>query len=131
MTTISHTDPPDFGHGMASNPRGWTKEPTVYVIQDDPTKNFTSALKYGSVEPLLQHREEPNMINIPTIVERLRYGLRNFSRHDFLVLIGSPAAIGIACAIAADITGGEFNILKWDTQERRYWKGKVNIKQGV
>lgn len=103
--------------------------PVVYCIQDDPSKNMTSAMEYGSVESLLQYREEATMLNIPSIVARLKHGLRNFKRGDYLILIGNPASIGIACAIASDMTGGEFNILKWDNQERRYWPGKINLRQ--
>ncbi len=54
---------------------GWTQTPVVYVIQEDSGKNMTSALDHGSVECLLQQREEATMLNIPTLVEKLRYGL--------------------------------------------------------
>ncbi len=104
--------------------------PTVYVIQEDAKKNMTSALNYGSMELLLEEREEANMLNIPRITARIKHGLRNFKPGDYLLLIGSPVSIGIAFAIAADMTDGQFNILKWDQQERMYWKAAVNLKQG-
>ena len=121
----------------ASNPyadpdavRRQANNPVVYAIQEDSSKNMVSALEYGSVEALLQEREEATMLNIPTIVAKLKYGPRNFRPQDYLILIGNPASIGIACAIASHMAGGDFNVLKWDKQERRYWKARVNIHQG-
>lgn len=108
---------------------GWAASPVVYVVQEDATKNMTSALDYGSCEPLLKEREEATMLNIPTIIEKLKYGLRNFTSRDYVLLIGNPASIGLAVAIAAEMTGGQFNILKWDPQTRRYWRAKVNLRQ--
>lgn len=128
MTAAYRNDPDGSGPGM---PARWAPQPTVYVVQEDSSKNMTSALDYGSCEALLQQREEATMLNIPTIVAKLSHGLRNFTSRDYLLLIGSPASIGIAVAIAANMTGGEFNILKWDAQERRYWKARVNLRQGA
>lgn len=110
---------------------GWKSDPVVYVVQEDSTKNMTSALKHGSCEALLMQREEATMLNIPTILAKLQYGLRHFTARDFLLLSGSPVSIGLAFAIAAEKTGGQFNILKWDNQERQYWKAKVNLRQGA
>lgn len=103
--------------------------PTVYVIQEVTGRNMTSALDYGSMECLLEEREEATVLNIPRIVHKIKYGLRNFKKGDYLVLIGNPVSIGVACAIAAEMSGGEFNMLKWDGQERRYWEAKVNLNQ--
>lgn len=115
---------------MSSVPKGWESEPVVYVVQEDPSKNMTSALNFGSCEALLQQKEEATMFNIPTITAKLRRGLRDFTVRDFLLLSGSPVSIGIACAIAAEKTGGQYNVLKWDGQERRYWKARINLHQG-
>lgn len=108
---------------------GWKPQPVVYVVQEEAGKNMTSALEYGSCEVLLQQREEATMLNIPTIIEKLRFGLAKMTPHDFILINGNPASVGIAFAIAAELTGGSFNILKWDGQERRYWKARVNLKQ--
>jgi hypothetical protein len=104
-------------------------KPVVYVVQEDGKKNMTSALDYGSIELVLHEKDEATMLNIPRIVDKIKYGLRNFKKGDYLILIGSPVAIGIACAVASEKTGGEFNCLKWDQQERRYWEAKVNLNQ--
>lgn len=117
------------GERMTLPLRKMNQDPVVYVIQEDPRKNVTSALDYGSVETILEQDDEATMLNIPRIVRKIKYGLRNFKKGDFLILIGNPASIGIACVVAADMTGGEFNILKWDQQERRYWHATVDINQ--
>lgn len=102
---------------------------TVYVVQEDGKKNMTSALEFGSMELVLEEKDEATMLNIPRIVDKIKYGLRNFRKGDYLILIGSPVSIGVACAVASDMTGGEFNVLKWDGQERRYWKASINLHQ--
>lgn len=104
-------------------------QPVVYVIQEDSSRNMTSALNYGSLELVLEEGDEATMLNIPRIVAKIKYALRNFKKGDYLILIGSPVSIGIACAIAAEMTGGEFNVLKWDGQERRYWEARINLNQ--
>jgi len=43
--------------------------------------------------------------------------------------MGDPAAIGLACAIAANINQGRFNLLKWDRQEQDYYPVVVDIHQ--
>ena len=46
---------------------------------------------------------------------------------DYLLLTGDPAIIGVACSIAADITGGKYNLLKWDRQEHTYYPVEINL----
>ncbi len=60
-------------------------------------------------------------------VSRLRKGLKDFTNGDYLLLVGDPAAIGIATAVAADLNQGKVNLLKWDRQERKYFPISVNI----
>lgn len=103
--------------------------PVVYVVQDTG-KNMTSALEYGTCETLLGLREEATMLNVPSIVEKIRYGLRYFRKQDYILLAGNPVSIAVAAALASEMTGGQFNVLKWDGQEGRYWPAIVNIHQG-
>jgi hypothetical protein len=103
-------------------------DPVVYVIQESQ-RNMTSALDFGSLEALLEERDEATMLNIPRLVEKIKHGLRYFTKDDYLLLIGSPVSIGIACAVAAEMTGGVFQVLKWDGQEKRYWQARVNLNQ--
>ena len=44
-----------------------------------------------------------------------------------MLLTGDPAIIGVACSIVSDITGGKYNLLKWDKQERKYYPIEINL----
>jgi len=42
---------------------------------------------------------------------------------------GDPAVIGISCAIASDMTNGQFNLLKWDRREFKYYPIEFDLYQ--
>ena len=110
-----------------------TKLPIVYVIQEiagtkdgKPKINILGAANYGTFKFLLP--ELSQMIFSPgPLIFKLREGLRNYTIHDYLLLTGDPAIIGVACSIVSDITNGKFNLLKWDKQERKYYPIQVNL----
>jgi hypothetical protein len=104
-----------------------TTTPTVYVIQDDRRRNLLPAQAFGNVVTLLDARDEATFLNLQDTVFKLRRGLAQMRRGDFLVLIGNPISIGLACAIAAELTG-ELNLLKWDNQECRYWQAYIDLR---
>ena len=102
------------------------KDRTVYVIQEipgtasgNPKINIMGASKYGEFKFLLP--ELSQMIFSPgPLIYKLRQGLKDYKKKDYLLLTGDPAIIGVACSIVSDITGGKYNLLKWDKQERKY-----------
>ncbi len=49
---------------------------------------------------------------------------------DYLLMIGDPAAIALASAVAADIGQGNLRLLKWDKQERKYFVINANLNGG-
>ena len=108
-------------------------EPTVYVIQEiagtrdgKPKINVMGASKYGRFKFLLP--EMSQMIFSPgPLIFKLRKGLDNFNKKDYLLLTGDPAIIGVACSIVSDITNGKYNLLKWDKQERKYYPISINL----
>ena len=108
-------------------------ERIVYVIQHiagsqagNPKINIMGAQKYGDFKFLLP--EFSQMIFSPgPLVFKLRKGLKNFRKEDYLLLTGDPALIGVACSIVSDITNGKYNILKWDKQERQYYPIEINL----
>ena len=108
-------------------------EPTVYVIQEiagtrdgKPKINVMGASKYGRFKFLLP--EMSQMIFSPgPLIFKLRKGLDNFNKKDYLLLTGDPAIIGVACSIVSDITNGKYNLLKWDKQERKYYPIEINL----
>ena len=107
--------------------------PTVYVIQEipgtqagNPKINIMGASNYGKFKFLLP--EFSQIIFSPgPLVFKLRKGLRDFTKEDYLLLTGDPAIIGVACSIVSDITNGKFNLLKWDKQERKYYPIEINL----
>tara|TARA_R100000306_G_scaffold18481_1_gene22871 strand:- start:352 stop:714 length:363 start_codon:yes stop_codon:yes gene_type:complete len=109
------------------------KENKVYVIQEIPgTKegrpkiNIMGAKEYGEFIFLLP--ELSQIIFSPgPIIFKLRQLLKNYTDQDYLLLTGDPAIIGVACSVVSDITGGKYNVLKWDKQERKYYPIKINL----
>ena len=107
--------------------------PVVYVIQEiagtkagNPKINIMGASNYGQFKFLLP--EFSQIIFSPgPLVFKLRQGLKEFKKKDFLLLTGDPAIIGVACSIVSDITNGKYNLLKWDKQERTYYPIAINL----
>jgi len=107
----------------------------VYVIQELPgTKagkpkfNIIGAQKYGKIVTLLPEFSQIILSPGPLIF-KLRKLLKNYTTKDYLLLTGDPAIIGVACSIVSDITGGKYNLLKWDKQERRYYPIEIDLYQ--
>ena len=106
---------------------------TVYVIQQiagtqsgNPKINIMGAANYGQFKFLLP--EFSQIIFSPgPLIYKLRQGLKNYKKKDYLLLTGDPAIIGVACSIVSDITGGKYNLLKWDKQERKYYPIEINL----
>jgi hypothetical protein len=101
---------------------------SVFVVQEVPGRNILGARIYGDLKVLL-----PPNVNIvlspgPT-VRRLREGLKGFDSSDFLLLMGDPAVIGLACAIASDINVGKYSVLKWDRIEKDYYPVTIDLHQ--
>ena len=111
-------------------------ESRVFVIQEiagtqagNPKINIMGASTYsssGKFNFLLP--EFSQIIFSPgPLIYKLRKGLRDFKKTDYLLLTGDPAIIGVACSIASDITNGKYNLLKWDRQERKYYPISINL----
>ena len=110
-----------------------THTPVVYVIQHipgtqagNPKINIMGASQYGQFKFLLP--EFSQMIFSPgPLIFKLRKLLKDFKPEDYLLLTGDPAIIGVACSIVSDITNGQYNVLKWDKQERKYYPIEINL----
>ena len=111
-------------------------ESRVFVIQEiagtkagKPKINIMGASNYsssGKFNFLLP--EFSQIIFSPgPLIYKLRQGLKDFTKEDYLLLTGDPAIIGVACSIVSDITGGKFKLLKWDKQERKYYPIEINL----
>ena len=111
-------------------------ESRVFVIQEiagtqagNPKINIMGASTYsssGKFNFLLP--EFSQIIFSPgPLIYKLRKGLKDFRKEDYLLLTGDPAIIGVACSIVSDITNGRYKLLKWDKQERKYYPIEINL----
>ena len=99
---------------------------TVYVVQEVSGRNILSAEKFGKLELLLPEGSQLVLSSGPT-VKRLTHKLRNFNDEDYLLLMGDPAVIGLACVIASEINVGAYKVLKWDRIEKDYYPVSIDI----
>jgi hypothetical protein len=100
----------------------------IFVVQEMPNHDISSAMKYGSVEILLASNTQIAFSTAPTI-RRLRRKLRDYTDGDYLLLTGDPVAIGLACAIASFNNGGRYTALKWDRRERMYIPIEIDVTE--
>ena len=111
-------------------------ESRVFVIQEiagtkagNPKINIMGASTFSSSGKFIFLLPEFSQIIFSPgpLIYRLRKGLKDFKKEDYLLLAGDPAIIGVACSIVSDITGGKYNLLKWDKQERKYYPIEINL----
>jgi len=99
---------------------------TVFLIQENPYINVLSAQEYGDIVLLFESGQQI-MFSPQPAIKKLRRKLKDFDDNDHLLMMGDPAAMGIACCVASDINRGRFKILKWDKIQKRYYSVSVNI----
>ena len=101
---------------------------TVYVVQEVSGRNIASARQYGDYEVLLPSNTNIMLSAAPS-VRRMKKILQDYKEEDYLLLIGDPAAIGVACSIAALYNRGRYKVLKWDRQEGLYYPVEIDLHQ--
>ena len=99
---------------------------TVYVVQEVTGRNILSAKEFGELKLLLPEGNQVVLSSQPT-VNKLRRKLKDFCDDDYLLLMGDPVAMGIACAIASDVNRGRIQCLKWDRMEFKYYPVRFNL----
>lgn len=105
-------------------------EPVVYVVQK-PFRDLdlTPALDYGSLEYILTDNDRQIAFDGRRAAEKIGFVLQKYQPQDYLLAIGDPVAIGIACALAARATGGVFTLLKWDRIDKSYYPTFVDLRK--
>lgn len=100
--------------------------PTVWVVQDAGDKDIVPAERYGRLQTLMSSRSQIYRDSRGAVawIERK---LRDFSDDDYLLALGDPIAIGIACAVAAAVNQGRFKVLKWSRNEQDYYPIQVSL----
>ena len=93
----------------------------VYVIQQPaPNINILSASDFGYLVICLPNRDQAIYSTAP-YVQKMTKNLRNIRKEDYLLAVGDPVIIMLSGIIANDNTNGQFNVLKWDKREYRYF----------
>ena len=100
----------------------------VFVIQNQFTKtqsgnlvekfDLSPARRYGELTFLLSPTAKPFRAN--SVLKDLQNGLKDYSDRDYLLLIGNPALIGFAAAIAANFNDGNLQLLQWSGDLNQY-----------
>lgn len=110
---------------------------TVFVVQkqmrfDDRTgelvprfRTLDRAEKFGEFEFLLSPSAHP--FNPENVMGDLHEKLRDFGDDDHLLLIGNPALIGMATAVAAHYNGGRVKLLQWSGRQSDYTEISVRM----
>jgi folate-dependent tRNA-U54 methylase TrmFO/GidA len=100
---------------------------TVYVLQE-MGRNVRSAEKFGDLKICLPDNRQMILSSGP-LTFKLKQELKDFNDSDYLLLIGDPAIIAVAGAIAADINNGRFKVLKWDRNEMKYYDIEIDLRK--
>ena len=99
------------------------------VQQPAPNINILSASDFGYLVICLPNRESQAIYSTAPFVRKMKKNLQDFRKEDYLLAVGDPVIIGISTAAVSDVTNGQFNILKWDKREFRYYPLEVDMYQ--
>lgn len=102
--------------------------PRVFVVQEDPKKNILPAKEFGDIvvlQPYGQISLDTELIE--DTIDAMADKLEDYNQSDCLLLVGDPAMIAIAAALASQINNGIFSVLKWDRQEKKYTKIVIDL----
>ena len=98
----------------------------VFVIQGAEGRfDFKPAEHFGELVFVLDERD--SVFRIDETTTKLVQRMSSFTSEDFILPIGNPALIGMATALAADRTSGEFTMLQWLGREKQYIPIKVQL----
>ena len=103
-------------------------KPTVFLVQENPYINVLGAAEYGDIVLLFESGQQI-MFSPQPAIRKLKRKLKDFDDGDYLLMMGDPAAMGIACCIAAEMNRGRFDILKWDKKQQRYYPVTINLNE--
>jgi len=100
---------------------------TVYVLQE-MGRNIRSAEKFGDLKVVLPDNRQI-VLSAGPMSFKIRQELKDFNDNDYLLLMGDPAIIAVAGAVASDVNGGRFKILKWDRDEKKYYDIEIDLRR--
>lgn len=100
----------------------------VFVVQETMRHNVLPAQQFGELYFLLPPNVQIGFSPGP-MVNRMKRHLQKYTDDDFLLMIGDPAAMSIAAALAAQYNNNKFRLLKWDKREMKYYPIAVDLNQ--
>jgi hypothetical protein len=105
------------------------EENFVYVLQHPPEHvNIFGAMEFGYLVICLPPLSQIIFSSGPFIF-KMQKNLQDFKPDDFILCTGDPAIIGLSTAIVSENTHGQFNLLKWDKREKRYYPLNIDLYQ--
>ena len=100
----------------------------VFVVQEPSAKvNILPAGRFGELQPPMVAAGRQVMINGRHTILTMAEQLRHFTDVDYILSVGDPVAIGIACSLVAHFNHGLYRQLKWDRQEQEYYSVTVDL----
>ena len=87
------------------------------------------ALAEAGANLIILSRTKSDLDNVEKQIRKLKRKLRDFNDNDHLLMMGDPAAMGIACCVASEMNRGKFKILKWDKMQKRYYSVQINLNE--
>ena len=100
----------------------------VYVIQEVSKFNVISAKEYGELTTIFEEGKQI-MLSPGPAIRKAKTILKDFCDKDYLLLIGDPSMIGLACSVAAHNNRGKYNVLKYDRRTYTYYPIQIDLNE--
>lgn len=100
----------------------------VYVIQEVSKFNVISAQEFGKLVPVFEEGKQI-MLSPGPAIRKAKMILKDFCDDDYLLLIGDPSMIGLACSVAADNNRGKYKVLKYDRRTYTYYPIQIDLNE--
>lgn len=91
-----------------------------------PIVDVSPAEEFGEVHVLLPAGAQFFAHNEVVRLMRERLAELDYQSDDYILPLGNPIIMAVACAIAARRSNGSLNILVWDKQTSRYIASEIN-----
>jgi hypothetical protein len=92
-------------------------ERTVYVVQNDPRKDYSAATEFGRLKDIFG--DVRGRYKTDAMLEHARRVLANWQPGDHILIGGDPTLCGIAIAVALEFDS-VVRTLNWDKYDFQY-----------
>ena len=104
-----------------------TSSSKVYVVQERPKLDISSAEQYGVLIPIFPERDQ--LYDPDAATKRIVRVMGNFTEQDYILAVGHPTAIAAVTAVAARMNGGRFKMLVWHPDDRVYYAVQWDVSR--